>query len=127
MPQGLALHILVAQSSSATKEGRPINNNSKIHLKGDRTERLRGAEIGFLVEIRVLGGNKHGVCLLGKGPTPSCARAGRGGLQFENQGEAEIRPKRKKFVIHTSETAFLFCFRCKAAFCSKLLLLRPRG
>lgn len=82
MPQGLELHVLVAQSFSAMRKADPSITIVKSTSKGTGQRTLRGAEVGFSVEIRVLGGgvgHRHDFCLLGKGPTSSCARAGDGG------------------------------------------------
>lgn len=56
MPQGSELHVLVAQSFSATKECRITNkNNSKSAYNEAGQRALRRAEMGFSVEIRVFG------------------------------------------------------------------------
>lgn len=50
------------------------------------------------VEREVFGVSAYFV--LGKNPIPSCIRARDGGQQFENQGEAENSPWRRRLAIH---------------------------
>lgn len=109
VPQGLELHVLVAQSFSATKKGKIINNNnnSKSDYNGGRTERTQGSKNGlFSCDKGVWGASAVFACQV-RALSLFASGLGFKGQQFENQGEAEIRPQRKKFVIPQGQN---FCF-----------------